>query len=322
MKKDRFRIFKYLLALAGILMVFFTYLFIFFKSLSHYILSSFGDRGYINILFLGKGGSGHEAPDLTDSIFLASLNYKKRKTTIVSLPRDIWVQELRTKINTLYYWGKQKNEPFSFVKEYIGKIVGQPVDYVVIIDFSFFEKFIDLIGGIEVDVERDFTDYYFPIAGKENDLCQGDSLRRCRYETLVFKKGKQLMDGKTALKFARSRHAEGEEGTDFARIKRQQKIIEAIKNKLLTLSLPKLIKIRKELIILLDSHLDSDIKSKDYRILVFFLLYSLKNFQSFALNEDFLNSFSGLAKYDYLYVLVPKSNNWYEVHEWIRQKIL
>src|SRR5690606_10518850 len=99
------------------------------------------------------------------------------------------------------------------MKTQVEKIAGVPVHYAVVVDFNAFENVIDLIGGIEVNVLTPFVDSKYPIPGKENDLCGGDPEFTCRYETLVFEKGLTFMDGETALKFARSRNAEGDEGT-------------------------------------------------------------------------------------------------------------
>jgi len=57
----------------------------------------------------------------------------------------------------------------------------------------------------------------------------------CRYQTIMFEKGLRHMDGKRALMYVRSRHAEGEEGTDFARGRRQQDVIVAVKTKIISL---------------------------------------------------------------------------------------
>ncbi|MBI2196226.1 LCP family protein [Candidatus Daviesbacteria bacterium] len=57
----------------------------------------------------------------------------------------------------------------------------------------------------------------------------------CRYEHISFSKGKMQMSGAVALSFVRSRHGTNSEGSDFARSKRQQKVIEAVRNKLLSL---------------------------------------------------------------------------------------
>src|SRR5690606_21863522 len=110
------------------------------------------------------------------------------------------------------------------------------------LDFDGFTEVIDILGGVEVEVEKTFTDKKFPIPGREEDTCgltagpgQEEPEYLCRYETITFEKGVQMMDGKTALKFARSRHSEDpEEGNDLARGRRQQKVILAIKNKMLS----------------------------------------------------------------------------------------
>ncbi len=88
------------------------------------------------------------------------------------------------------------------------------------------------MGGLKVNIGNSFIDKKFPIAGKENDDCGGDDPEfLCRYETVEFVKGEAIMDGETALKYVRSRNAQGSEGNDFARSKRQQVIMDALKEK-------------------------------------------------------------------------------------------
>ena len=137
------------------------------------------------------------------------------------------------------------------MKTAVEKILGQPVDYVLRIDFNGFIKAIDLIGGIDVNVEKGFEDFEYPISGKEIDDCgfTGEEFEKratssaaleafpCRYERLSFKQGIERMNGDRALKFVRSRHAKGSEGTDFARAKRQEIVIEAFKNKIFSLNI-------------------------------------------------------------------------------------
>jgi anionic cell wall polymer biosynthesis LytR-Cps2A-Psr (LCP) family protein len=103
----------------------------------------------------------------------------------------------------------------------------------MLINFSGFKKLIDLIGGVDIEVKQEFTDDRYPIEGKENDFCQGDINFSCRYEIVYFAQGWQHMDGEKALKYARSRYSESNEGNDFARSKRQQQLIIAVKEKLM-----------------------------------------------------------------------------------------
>jgi LCP family protein required for cell wall assembly len=186
------------------------------------------DAGRTNVLLMGMGGQGHQGGDLTDSILFVSFNLSANKATMLALPRDIWIPSMKAKINTAYHYGKDRYEGggLDLAKDSVSELLGVPVHYVVTLDFQGFVKAIDAVGGIDVEVDRTFDDYKYPIPGKET--AEPES---ARYEHLHFDQGMTHMDGITALRFARSRYAEGEEGTDFARGKRQEKIIMAFRNK-------------------------------------------------------------------------------------------
>lgn len=193
------------------------------------VLDSTQDR--TNLVILGKGGAGHEAPDLTDTIIAASYNHKTKKALLVSLPRDMWIDSLQAKLNTAYYYGNQKRPGGGLIlaKAAVEEIINQPIHYVIIIDFNGFQDSINLVGGVDIDVPQAFDDLKYPIPGKENSEPEST-----RYEHLHFDAGKQHLDGGLALKYVRSRHAEGLEGTDYARAARQQQVIVALQTKLLT----------------------------------------------------------------------------------------
>ncbi|MFC1626736.1 LCP family protein [Patescibacteria group bacterium] len=188
-----------------------------------------------NLLVLGRGGENHTGSDLTDTILVISVRISDGNIAMVSIPRDTWSPTLQDKVNSAYYYGKQKEQGngLTFVKTIIEETIGLPIHYVINIDFSGFKHIIDVIGGVDVHVPHGFTDIEFPIEGKEDDLCDGDPLYACRYETISFQEGVQHMDGEEALKYVRSRHAVGDEGTDFARSRRQQEVILALKQKLM-----------------------------------------------------------------------------------------
>lgn len=268
-----------------------------------------------NILILGKGGLGHEAPDLTDTMILASVS--NQKINLVSLPRDIWVPEIRAKLNSAYYWGKQKNEGFRLVDDSVEKITGVKVDYNLVIDFSVFKNLIDSLGGVEVNVQNSFTDAKYPIEGKENDLCGGDATFSCRYETITFEKGNQVMDGEKALKFVRSRNAIGDEGTDFAREARQQLLISAIKNKVLS---PEVIlnpiKIKSVWSIFMSS-IETDISRESLGKIAKSAFDARNNISSNVIPENFLVHPPISTKYDKQYVLIPRTGDWNQVQKWI-----
>lgn len=188
-------------------------------------------EGRTNVLLLGMGGEGHAGGDLTDSILFVSFNLGESSAHMVPLPRDIWIPEMQAKLNTAYFYGQERYEGggLDLAKTSVSTLLGLPVHYVVLLDFQGFVKAIDAVGGIEVDVENTFEDFKYPIPGKE--LAQPESER---YEHLRFEAGTTHMDGSMALKFARSRYAEGHEGTDFARGERQSKIIMAFRDKVLS----------------------------------------------------------------------------------------
>lgn len=190
--------------------------------------------GRTNILLLGIGGGDHAGADLTDTILVLSLNTKKKTMAMTSVPRDLWSDTLKDKVNSAYHYGEEKKEGggITLAKVVVEDVVGLPIHYVLLIDFSGFEDIINIAGGITVDVPKAFTDPEFPIAGKEEDLCDGDPEFACRYETVTFDQGQQYMDGERALTYVRSRHAQGEEGSDFARSRRQQEVLVALTGKL------------------------------------------------------------------------------------------
>ena len=208
----------------------------------------------VAILVLGKGGEGHTAPDLTDTMMLVNLNPDSNKVSILSLPRDIWIPAIRAKLNTAYHYGS-----FGLASSSVSSVTGITPNYYVVVDFSLFKDLIDTVGGINVEVANPFTDEKYPIVGKEDDLCNGDKLYKCRYETLHFVQGKQLMNGETALQFVRSRNAVGDEGTDIARERRQQKVIEALKTKLLSTQVLSNSKVLMNLYDIIMSHLETNI---------------------------------------------------------------
>ncbi|MFA5020470.1 MAG: LCP family protein [Patescibacteria group bacterium] len=186
----------------------------------------------INFLLMGIGGKEHEAGNLADTMILATYKPSTGQLAMLSLPRDMYVKVAGigwTKINAVNAYAEKKS-PGSGGEEtgkFIGELLGVEIDYYAVIDFDGFEKLIDEFGGIDVYVDNNLIDYSYPINGRENDWPI-----ESRYETLNIKKGWQHFDGATALKYSRSRHALGAEGSDFARSKRQQKVLIALKEKI------------------------------------------------------------------------------------------
>lgn len=185
----------------------------------------------LNFLLMGHGGAGHSGGGLMDAIIVVSVNTTDKKVGLISIPRD------------LYFSGHKINSDPS-IKDAITHVTGLPIKNTITIDFSNFEKMIDSLGGITVDVKKAYTDNFYPIRGRENELCgftnekieevhrlySGFELEKqfvCRYETISYPAGLNNMNGSDALKYVRSRHG----GSDFERSIHQFEVLKAILQK-------------------------------------------------------------------------------------------
>lgn len=184
-----------------------------------------------NILLTGHGGAGHSGGGLMDSIIVVNVNVTDKKACLISFPRDFW------------FSGHKINSDPS-LKDALTGVTGLPISNSISIDFGSFIKMIDSIGGITVDVKKAYTDNFYPIKGKENELCgftnekiaevhklyTGFELEKqftCRYETISYNVGLHDMTGEEALKYVRSRHG----GNDFERSRHQFEVLKAILQK-------------------------------------------------------------------------------------------
>lgn len=285
-------------------------------------LKTFDDQ--VNILILGIPGDSYQGPNLSDSIIVANYNFSSNQLTTISIPRDIWSDTLRDKINTAYAYGEatMAGGGLKLARAELSTIIGQPIHYGAIIDFSKFETLIDFLGGVTVEIDRSFTDKKFPLPGKEDDTCGGDDEEfKCRYETISFNKGLTTMNGKTALKFVRSRNAKGTEGSDFAREARQQKVVDALEKKLIhllkTIDLRKIDGLYKQL----DQLVSRDINNQQVAIIAKSIV--LKGIfrkklikKQLALSQDFF-FVPPYYQYDGKYVLMPTNKDFTIIHTFI-----
>ena len=188
------------------------------------------ETGIVNILLLGKGGPGHEGPNLTDTMIVASINTNNNDVVLTSIPRDFLVQlpgRGFNKINAAYAYAELNEEGSGgdAAIEMAQKVTGLTIPYYAIVDFKGFVKAVDHVGGIDITIDRTFTDSEYP------------NYNLGYLPPVTFTKGDEHMDGERALIFARSRKGTNGEGSDFARSERQKKVMVAMKDKLMALNL-------------------------------------------------------------------------------------
>ncbi len=332
------------------------------KSVVHFLTNSGlkSDNNRVNILLLGLGGEGHDGPYLTDSMIIASIDKDGRDVALISIPRDIWVPDIKGKINSVYATGYEKDKTgLKKAESKVQKLFGLPIHYGIRLDFSGFERAIDQVDGLDITVDNSFIDPKFPIDGKENDTCgfqietkiengvknvyfrestssaqasasatlltDDNDPFTCRYETLNFKKGPTHMDGKTALKYVRSRHGTNDEGSDFARSVRQEKVIVAFRQRILsldTLTNPKKI---LDLINTFGNSIDSDITGNEVPLLARIFpkvdQNAIRRITLDAANPDSRLEIGDPANYGGQYVLTPKNGNWQDLADYIQGEV-
>lgn len=284
-------------------------------------------KGEFNILLLGRGDPAHEGSNLTDSIMVLHLKTNSKTAALIFIPRDLWVG---LKINEAY-----TKKGFEGVEQIASFVTGLSIQNAILADFNGFTQIINILGGIDVAIEKTFDDYYYPIAGKELDNCEksaeelveinatlsGFELEKqytCRYENLHFDAGKTHMDGATALKYARSRHS-AQAGSDFARGGRQQAILIGLKDKLINLeALKNVDKLFEKMIKLVKTDLDLETTK-----LIASLIINPKEYeitQIIPSEENVLATSKGPAGQ---FILLPKAGegNWSEFQEFIKKQI-
>lgn len=262
-------------------------------------------KGYtddrINLLLLGIGGFGNDGPMLTDAIILASYKPSTNQLAMLSVPRDLLVNIKGygwRKINNINAIAEMNQEGSGgkATANIVGQIFNMPIHYYARADFDGFEKLIDDFGGLNIYVERSFTDYNYPT-------------NNYSYQTISFKNGWQNFNGDQALKYARSRHGNNGEGSDFARSLRQQKILLALKEKILSF---KTLSSAKKLNSLLSAY--------NKRILTNIEIGEALTFKNLAddFNGQIINQILDVSPENYLYesivdgvyVLQPKADDW------------
>lgn len=270
------------------------------------------ERGHTNILLMGVGGEGHEGSDLTDTIIIASVSQKDNSISLLSIPRDLYVESSLggSRINRLYEKGKlqwNSEEGLDFVKDTVSKILDIPLQYYVKVDFEAFEKTVDAVGGIDIDVEQEINDAEYPRDGTYD------------FEPFYLAKGPQHLDGKTALKYVRSRKTT----SDFDRSKRQQELLLAVKAKIKNEWLFSSKSTIKNLYYSLNDHIETNMSVREMISLAEFgTTWDSNNISMATLNDEPI--FRGGFLYTPLrelyggaFVLLPAGDNFEAVKEYL-----
>lgn len=185
----------------------------------------------LNILLLGIDQREAERgkPSRTDTMIVLTIDPIAKTATLLSIPRDLWVVvpgQGEDKINTAHFYGEWQRPGSGppLAKKTVETAFGVRIHYYARVDFSGFEKLVDTVGGITLDAPKPIKDDEYP---------EGDyGIRR-----IYIPAGLQRMDGRMALEYARSRHADN----DVGRGQRQSQVLVAAKAQAMRLDLiPKL----------------------------------------------------------------------------------
>lgn len=173
--------------------------------------SDLNNKDPFSVLLLGidTGEFNREDVGRSDTMLLATVNPKESKTTLISLPRDIYAEIVgygtNDKWNHAYAFGGA-----GMSMDTVQKFLDVPIDHYVSIDMGGFEKLVDAVGGVTIDNTMEFTQ-----------------------DNHTFKVGKLTLNGEEALAYSRMRK-EDPKG-DFGRQERQRKLITAILDKALSI---------------------------------------------------------------------------------------
>jgi polyisoprenyl-teichoic acid--peptidoglycan teichoic acid transferase len=181
------------------------------------------------ILLLGAdhGPGRGSARGRSDAMLLLRTDPDEHRIAYLSIPRDLRVEIPgygSDKINAAYSYGG----PALAIRT-VEDVTGLPVNHVAVVDFNRFRDVIDALGGVTIDVPRRIMSNRFDCPFKTPAEC-------ARWRGWRFAKGKQEMDGRRALVYARIRENQLDPGeNDLTRGGRQQQVIEAIGGKVASL---------------------------------------------------------------------------------------
>jgi polyisoprenyl-teichoic acid--peptidoglycan teichoic acid transferase len=177
----------------------------------------------VNFLLLGSDRRPAGTAFRTDTIILASVRTKDNTVSLISIPRDLYVYIpgwTMNRINTAYFYGERTKHPGggpALLKDTILYNLGVHIDHTVFVEFDGFRKIIDTLGGVDVPLVCEFTDWRI-IDPEESDQDPDN------WELHTIGPGIIHMDGEMSLWYARARLR----SSDYDRGRRQQELVRAM----------------------------------------------------------------------------------------------
>jgi polyisoprenyl-teichoic acid--peptidoglycan teichoic acid transferase len=187
------------------------------------VLPDWGASEIVNIVLMGVDNSNDDGETVrSDTIIVVHIDPRTREVAMMSIPRDLRVyipQFGHDKMNAAFAIGDANDDTIpgggpTLVAQTIEANFNIPIHYYATIDFQGFEQIVDSVDGVIIDVPTQLSDNLYPT----------EDLRLTR---IYFSSGLQTMDGKAALEYVRTRHAD----SDIARGQRQQQVLMAIRER-------------------------------------------------------------------------------------------
>ena len=185
-------------------------------------------------------------PVRTDSLMLVSIDPNTNSIGVLSIPRDLWVripeQEKHDRINRAYFIGEGRATGYGprLLQQTVNWNFGMRVHNYVMVDFQALIDIVNHLGGVEVSIDYVINDERYP------DMNYG-------FDPFYLPPGTHRLDGRDALRFARTRHG----NNDVLRATRQQQILDGIRNRVLSINVIELVASIPAIVNSLGAHLQT-----------------------------------------------------------------
>lgn len=268
---------------------------LFARTMNFFGLSKAEEKKTIDVVILGlRGKNDMNGGLLTDTLMVFRYNKEQKRVALISVPRDLYVEMpglgKKEKINFAYELGGKRGEGegLKYAKEVVGGVCGLNADYAIAVDFAAFEKVIDQLGGIDIVLEKNFSEpnqwggmnFYLP-------------------------KGKNHLSGEKALYYVRSRFSTN----DFDRARRQQDVLTAVTDKALALGILSNPFRVYNIVKTLAEHVQTDFGINE---MIDMIMIAKETRGNAPIRKVFDTSKDGLLDSSYVngsYILLPKNND-------------